>query len=97
MLGGRWTLARERRRRSVLIVRLAAEVYRREHAAAPTTAGALLGPYLKELPEGIARPTRSRTALIEGGRRSRGGRPDRGHRVALGQIQFETGLGFEPT
>ena len=47
-------LARERRRRSVLIVRLAAEVYRREHAAAPTTAGALLGPYLKELPEGIA-------------------------------------------
>ena len=44
----------ERRRRSVLIVRLAAELYRREHGAAPATAGALLGTVLKELPEGIA-------------------------------------------
>jgi hypothetical protein len=47
-------LALERRRRSALIVRLAAELYRREHGAAPATAGALLGPILKELPEGIA-------------------------------------------
>jgi hypothetical protein len=51
---GQGELARERRRRSVLIVRLAAEVYRREHGAAPATAGALLGTVLKELPEGIA-------------------------------------------
>jgi hypothetical protein len=47
-------LGRERRRRSVLIVRLAAEIYRREHGAAPAAAGALLGSILKELPEGIA-------------------------------------------
>ena len=47
-------LARERRHRSVLIVRLAAELYRREHGAAPATAGALLGTVLKELPDGIA-------------------------------------------
>jgi hypothetical protein len=47
-------LGRERRRRSALIVRLAAEVYRREHGAPPATAGALLGSILKELPEGIA-------------------------------------------
>jgi hypothetical protein len=46
--------ARERRRRSVLIVRLATELYRREHDAAPATTGALVGPYLKELPEGVA-------------------------------------------
>ena len=47
-------LARERRRRSVLIVRLAAELYRRERGAAPATAGALLETILEELPEGIA-------------------------------------------
>ena len=51
---GEGELARERRRRSVLIVRLAAEVYRREHGAAPATAGALVGRVLKDLPEGIA-------------------------------------------
>jgi hypothetical protein len=51
---GRGELVREGRRRSVLIVRLAAELYRREHGAAPATAGALLGKDLKELPEGIA-------------------------------------------
>jgi hypothetical protein len=45
---------RERRRRAVLVVRLAAELYRREHGKPPATAGALLGPVLKELPEGIA-------------------------------------------
>jgi hypothetical protein len=47
-------LARERRNRSVLIVRLAAELYRREHGQLPAQAGALVGPYLKDLPEGIA-------------------------------------------
>ena len=48
---GEGVLARERRRRSVLIVRLAAELYRREHGAAPATAGALVGSY----PQGAAR------------------------------------------
>jgi hypothetical protein len=48
------SLARERRNRSVLIVRLAAELYRCEHGHFPATAGALAGPYIKELPEGIA-------------------------------------------
>jgi hypothetical protein len=46
-------LAREPRHRSVLIIKLAAELYRREHGRPPTTAGALLGPYLEILPEGI--------------------------------------------
>ena len=47
-------LALERRRRSSLIVRLAAELYRREKGELPATAGVLVGPHLKELPEGIA-------------------------------------------
>jgi hypothetical protein len=51
-------LAREPRRRAVLIVKLAAELYRREHQQSPATAGDLLGPYLKVLPEGIARDDR---------------------------------------
>ncbi len=51
---GEGGLARERRRRSALIVRLAAEVYHRERGAAPATAGSLLGTVLEELPEGIA-------------------------------------------
>ncbi len=51
---GQGELVQERRRRSVLIVRLAAELYRREHGAAPATAGALVGTVLKELPEGLA-------------------------------------------
>jgi hypothetical protein len=46
-------LARERRRRSALIVRLAAELYRREHGRYPGKCGQLLGPYLHEFPEGI--------------------------------------------
>jgi hypothetical protein len=46
-------LAREPRCRAALIVKLAAELYRRERGQAPTTAGALLGQYLKVLPEGI--------------------------------------------
>jgi hypothetical protein len=46
-------LAREPRRRAVLIVKLAAELYRREHGVFPATVGALVGPYLKVLPEGI--------------------------------------------
>ncbi len=44
----------ERRRRSALIVRLAAELHRREKGVLPATAEALVGPHLKELPEGIA-------------------------------------------
>jgi hypothetical protein len=47
-------LAQERQRRSVLIVRRAAELYRREHGTPRTTSGVLVGLYLKELPEGIA-------------------------------------------
>jgi hypothetical protein len=50
---GDWLLAREPRHRAALIVKLAAELYRREHHKAPTTAGALVGPYLRVLPEGI--------------------------------------------
>ncbi len=47
-------LAREPRRRAVLIVKLAAELYRREQGNPPANAGALLEAYLKELPAGIA-------------------------------------------
>jgi hypothetical protein len=47
-------LAREPRHRALLIVKLAAELHRREHGTMPATAGALVGPYLKELPVGIA-------------------------------------------
>jgi hypothetical protein len=46
-------LDRERRRRSALIVRLAAELYRRERGRLPASVGELIGPYLKALPEGI--------------------------------------------
>jgi len=52
---GDGVLARERRRRSVLIVKLAAEVYRRERGMHPANAGALLGAYLTKLPEGVGR------------------------------------------
>jgi hypothetical protein len=51
---GQGELARERRRRSVLIVYLAAELYHRELGITPKTAGNLLGQELKQLPEGIA-------------------------------------------
>jgi hypothetical protein len=47
-------LARERQRRSALIVRVAAELYRRDKGGLPETAGVLVGPYLEALPEGIA-------------------------------------------
>ncbi len=50
---GDGNLAREPRRRAVLIVKLAALVYRREHGSFPASAGALLDGYLKELPVGI--------------------------------------------
>jgi hypothetical protein len=46
-------LAREPRRRALLIVKLAAELYRRERAKTPEHTGALLGTYLEKLPEGI--------------------------------------------
>ena len=52
--GGKWPAGPRAAARSALILRLAAECYRREHGKAPATARALLGPYLKELPEGIA-------------------------------------------
>jgi hypothetical protein len=52
---GNGPLAQEPGRRAALIVQLAAELYRRERGHAPTTAGALLGPYLNVLPEGIVR------------------------------------------
>jgi hypothetical protein len=45
--------AHERRRRSVLLVKLAAELYRRERGKPAPNAGALLGTYLKNLPEGV--------------------------------------------
>jgi hypothetical protein len=48
-------LARESRHRAALIVKLAAELFRREHNKPPATAGALVGSYLKVLPEGIDR------------------------------------------
>jgi hypothetical protein len=52
---GRELLAREPRNRATLIVKLAAELYRRDHGQPPATAGALLGPHLKVLPEGTKR------------------------------------------
>jgi hypothetical protein len=52
---GDGVFARERRRRSVLLVKLAAELYRRERGKLPASAGALLGSYLKQLPEGVGR------------------------------------------
>ena len=55
---GKGTLAREPRRRAVLIVKLAAELYRREQGKPPASASALLGGYLKELPQGIGRDER---------------------------------------
>jgi hypothetical protein len=51
---GNGFLARERRNRAFLIVKLAAELYRRERGKAPARAGALVGPYLKSLPEEFA-------------------------------------------
>ncbi len=47
-------LAREPRRRAAMIVRLAAELYRREHGRLPATAGELRGGYLKDLPHGFS-------------------------------------------
>ena len=52
---GEGLLAREPRHRALLIIKLAATLYRREHGKPPATAGVLLGPYLKVLPEGIRR------------------------------------------
>ena len=47
--------ARERQRRSMILIKLAAELYRRERGQPPARAGALLGSYLKQLPEGVGR------------------------------------------
>ena len=56
-------LERERRRRSALIVRLAAELFKRERGRMPTTADELIGPDLPSLPR-VSRPaTRSRTTV----------------------------------
>jgi hypothetical protein len=51
-------LAREPRRRAVLIVKLAAELYRREQGKPPANVGALLEGYLRQLPQGIGRDER---------------------------------------
>jgi hypothetical protein len=51
---GDGAVAQERRRRSALVVRLAAQLYRRERDRFPATPGELPGPYLNELQEGIA-------------------------------------------
>jgi hypothetical protein len=51
---GDGVFACERRRRSVLTIKLAAELYRRERGKPPAKAGALLGTCLAELPEGVA-------------------------------------------
>jgi hypothetical protein len=56
-------LAKETRNRAALIVNLAAELYRRDHGQPPTTAAALLGHYLKELPEGTHNDDQVPTAL----------------------------------
>ncbi len=61
---GDGVLAREPRRRAVLIVKLAAEIYRRERGSLPATAGALVDGYLKELPAGIT-PDEAIPAWIE--------------------------------
>jgi hypothetical protein len=52
---GDGSLAQETRNRAALIVKLAAELFRREHNKPPATAGALVGTYLEVLPEGIDR------------------------------------------
>lgn len=44
----------ERRRRSALIVRMAAELFRRETGHPPKSVGELVGPCLEELPDGVA-------------------------------------------
>ncbi len=55
---GDGTFARERRRRSVLIVKLAAELYRRERGRPPANAGALLGPISRNCPRWWGATTR---------------------------------------
>ena len=52
---GKYSLAfdRERGRQARLVVHLAGELYRREHGAPPPSPEALVGPYLKALPEGL--------------------------------------------
>jgi hypothetical protein len=50
---GKGPLAREPRRRAVLIVKVAAELYRREHGQLPAIAGDLIGHHLNVLPEGV--------------------------------------------
>jgi hypothetical protein len=48
-----WALDRERTRQAKLVVHLADQLYRREHGGPPHSPGALVGPYLKALPEGF--------------------------------------------
>ncbi len=55
-------LAREPRRRAVLLVKLAAELYLREHGKPPANAGSLIGTSLQELPSGF----KSSDAIPEG-------------------------------
>jgi len=46
------SIGRERGRQARLVVHLADQTYRREHGGPPPSPSALVGPYLKELPEG---------------------------------------------
>jgi hypothetical protein len=46
-------IERERARQGRLVVHLASELYRREHGEPPPSPQALVGPYLKALPEGF--------------------------------------------
>ena len=50
---------RERRRQARLIVHLTDQLYRREHGQPPPNPRALVGPYLKVLPEGYDEPEAS--------------------------------------
>ena len=48
-----YVIDRERGRQARLVVHLAGELYRREHGEPPPSPEALVGPYLKALPEGF--------------------------------------------
>ena len=53
LFGGRWWSIRlsEKRAHAGLVMLLADELYRREHGAPPPSDAALVGPYLRHLPD----------------------------------------------